>query len=59
MLSQSLNFSDQAVWYLNGFWTEGAQTHSEKVWEYAHKFIELQYGKPKYYGAKGKKQEVL
>jgi hypothetical protein len=34
-------YSDQAIWYLNGFWKEGAEPESENVWNYAQKFIEL------------------
>jgi chromosome segregation ATPase len=34
-------YNDQAKWYLNGFWGEGAEAESETVWKCAQKFIEL------------------
>jgi len=34
-------YSDQAIWYLNGFWTEGAEGEAENVWNYTQKFISL------------------
>jgi len=35
-------YSDQAIWYLNGFWLDGgAEQESENIWNCAHKFIEL------------------
>jgi hypothetical protein len=36
-----LKYVDQAKFYLNGFWTEGAEKEAENVWVAAHKFIEL------------------
>jgi len=34
-------YKDQAIWYLNGFWQEGAESEAENIWNNAHKFIEL------------------
>jgi hypothetical protein len=47
----TLSHSEQAIWFLNGFWDE-FENDAEKIWEYAHKFIEIQCGKPKLYGSK-------
>jgi len=37
----ALKYIDQAKWYLNGFWTDGAEAESENIWKYTAKFIEL------------------
>jgi len=34
-------YVDQAKWYLNGFWTYGADEQAEEVWTITHKFQEL------------------
>eukprot|EP01117_Protostelium_nocturnum_P002052 TRINITY_DN1269_c0_g1_i1.p1 TRINITY_DN1269_c0_g1~~TRINITY_DN1269_c0_g1_i1.p1 ORF type:complete len:283 (-),score=119.15 TRINITY_DN1269_c0_g1_i1:156-1004(-) len=34
-------YADQAKWFLNGFWDEGLQQDADKVWNFTHKFIEL------------------
>jgi len=34
-------YIEQAKWYLNAFWLEGAEQDSENVWKFAQKFIEL------------------
>eukprot|EP01111_Echinosteliopsis_oligospora_P012211 TRINITY_DN415_c1_g1_i1.p1 TRINITY_DN415_c1_g1~~TRINITY_DN415_c1_g1_i1.p1 ORF type:complete len:393 (-),score=171.43 TRINITY_DN415_c1_g1_i1:94-1272(-) len=34
-------YADQAKWYLNGFWKEGAKEEAEAVWNVAQKFVEL------------------
>jgi len=34
-------YSDQAIWFLNGFWKEGAEQESENIWNYQNKFVEL------------------
>jgi len=34
-------YIDQAKWFLNGFWMDGAETISEEVWGVTHKFIEM------------------
>jgi hypothetical protein len=36
-----MKYVDQAKWFLNGFWTEGAQEEAENIWKYTHKFMEL------------------
>jgi hypothetical protein len=54
---QHQTHSQQAVWFLNGFWADGMEEQAETVWDFVHRFLELQYGKPKYYGAIGKKQK--
>lgn len=40
----------QAVWFLNGFWNDGAEGEAEKIWDYVHLMIEVETGKPKLYG---------
>jgi len=44
--------TDQAKWFLNGFWAEGLEAHKEAIWEYTHMFIEIETGKKILYGAK-------
>jgi len=34
-------YVDQAIWYLNGFWKEGAENEAENIWIYCQKFMEL------------------
>jgi len=36
-----MKYADQAKWFLNGFWTEGAEPEAENIWKFAWKFIEL------------------
>jgi len=36
-----MKYADQAKWYLNGFWTSGAEGEAESIWKFANKFIEL------------------
>jgi len=36
-----LAYIDQAKWYLNGFWKDGAEQASESIWAFAQKFMEL------------------
>jgi len=36
-----MKYADQAKWYLNGFWTEGAEPEADSVWKFATKCIEL------------------
>jgi len=38
-------YTDQAKYYLNGFWKSGAEAEAENIWKYAHKFIELDTSK--------------
>lgn len=52
-------YADQAKWYLNGFWKDGAEQGSwrkrfclirleaESIWKFAHKFSELDDKKKK------------
>lgn len=46
-LSRDKNYADQAVWFLNGFWGEGAYENAEKIWDYTQKAIELDEAKGK------------
>jgi hypothetical protein len=41
---------DQAIWWLNGFWEDGAEAESEKIWEFAHLCIEIETGRKVLYG---------
>jgi len=34
-------YFEQAHWYLNAFWVDGAEKEAEEVWTTAHKFVEL------------------
>jgi len=36
-----MKYMDQAKWMLNGFWKKFAEKESEKIWDVAHKFMEL------------------
>lgn len=36
-----MKYVDQAKWFLNGFWTSGAEQEAENIWKYTNKFIEL------------------
>ncbi|PRP82283.1 hypothetical protein PROFUN_06295 [Planoprotostelium fungivorum] len=40
------NYEFQAKWFLNGFWDE-IQHDSEQIWNFTHKFIELDQAKKK------------
>jgi len=40
-----MKYGDQAVWFLNGFWKDGAESEAENIWKFAHKFIELDANK--------------
>jgi len=44
-LSQQ-RYKDQAIWFLNAFWTEIGEQHSEKIWVYVDKIakVDLQKG---------------
>lgn len=44
--------TEQGIWWLNGFWKEGAEGYAEDVWAYVHKCIEIEAGRPKLYGSK-------
>lgn len=40
-------YQDQCIWYLNGFWPEGAADEAEEVWDTFHKFVEQDRRKKK------------
>lgn len=42
----------QAIWWLNGFWKQGASDYVEDVWKITHQFLALDLGKPVLYGGK-------
>jgi len=42
-----MHYIDQAKWFLNGFWANGASDEAESVWKYTHKCIELDEKKKK------------
>lgn len=44
------NFTDQAKWWLNGFWEEGAKDYAETIWNITNMFIELGSGQKILYG---------
>merc|ERR1719150_2531955 len=48
--------TEQAIWWLNGFWAEGEE-EQENIWKYAHSFIEIETGAPVLYGSKKFKLE--
>jgi len=48
----SSSFTDQAIWFLNGFWNDGLDKQAEKIWTWVHTCIEIDQGKPKMYGIK-------
>jgi len=48
----SMSFTNQAIWFLNGFWNDGLDKQAEKIWTWVHLCIELDSGKPKLYGVK-------
>lgn len=50
-----MTHTEQAIWWLNGFWEEGAKKYAEDMWKIVHCFIECQIGEKVLYGSK--KQE--
>lgn len=48
---QSKGHTKQAIWFLNGFWEAGMSEEAETVWDLTHRMIEIQMGRPKFYGA--------
>jgi hypothetical protein len=36
-----LTYAEQAQWFLNGYWNEGADAEAENIWKFAQKFMEL------------------
>lgn len=52
----ALNYADQAKWYLNAFWTAGADREAEEVWKICEGFIKTDHK----HGKQGKElNEVL
>jgi len=43
-------FSEQAQWWLNGFWNQGAEAEKDKIWTTTHVFMEVDTGQPMLYG---------
>ncbi len=41
------SYPDQAKWFLNAFWKDGAEAEAENVWNFTQKFIELDHEKKK------------
>jgi len=48
--------TEQAIWWLNGFWADGFDKKAEEIWVICHKFIECQLGHPVLHGSK--KQDI-
>lgn len=44
--------TEQAIWFLNGFWEDGLEAEAEKVWEITHQFLEVQLDRKVRYGKK-------
>jgi len=42
-----MKYEDQAKWFMNGFWKDGAENEGENIWKFANKFIELDQAKKK------------
>jgi len=49
-----MKYSDQAIWFLNGYWGDGVDSQvANKVWEYIKKFVELDLLGPTRKGQEG------
>jgi len=48
----SKTHTEQAIWFLNGFWNEGASENAEDIWEACHTMMEIQMGIKIMYGRK-------
>jgi len=48
----SKTHSEQAIWWLNGFWADGFEEKAEDIWKITHQFIECQIDGPVLYGSK-------
>jgi len=46
----AMTHTEQAIWWLNGFWEEGAEQERENIWTIAHLLSEIQTGVKKRYG---------
>jgi len=44
--------TEQAVWWLNGFWSDGGEKEAETLWTWVHLMIEIELGRPKMYGSR-------
>lgn len=44
--------TEQGIWWLNGFWDDGAEAYAEDIWKTVHAFIELDIGRPLLYGGR-------
>jgi hypothetical protein len=44
--------TEQAIWFLNGFWEDGLEAEAEKVWEIVHLVLEVQLDRKVRYGRK-------
>lgn len=45
-----LTHTEQGIWWLNGFWKEGAEAYKEEIWTIVHQFLECQLDRPVLYG---------
>lgn len=50
--------TEQAIWFLNGFWNDGAEANAEFVWEATHFMMELQMGIKILYGKRSHDDDV-
>jgi hypothetical protein len=50
--------TQQAIWWLNGFWNEGASSEAEKIYNFVQTFKEIEYGQ-KVIERKGKGKELI
>mmetsp|Transcript_16148 Transcript_16148/g.17927 ORF Transcript_16148/g.17927 Transcript_16148/m.17927 type:complete len:335 (+) Transcript_16148:27-1031(+) len=48
----SKKHSEQTIFWLNGFWKQGAQEEAETLWDVAHMFGEIELGHKKMYGSR-------
>lgn len=46
-----MKFTEQAHWFMNGFWQEGMQEEAETIWNVTHCFLEQHLGRKVLYGA--------
>lgn len=44
--------TEQAVWWLNGFWHDGGEEAAEDIWNFCNRFIEIETDKKILYGKK-------
>lgn len=51
-ITQKKTHSEQGIYWLNGFWSTGAEDYKEEIWSYVHSFIECQIDGPVLYGRK-------